>query len=106
MTEYQTYVAEKARQLTAMMAEAAKTDAVLAKLLNAMQSDLVRIAQGQETLPSRLLNGWTWYFLWENRDRIDEKYPEISQCKAELSSLMAHSSMANYVTHQAFLKSL
>ena len=106
MTEYQAHVAEKARQLVTLMEEAAKTDAVIAKLLNAMRSDLERILQGQETLPSRLLNGWTWYFLWANRDRIDEKYPEITQSEAELASLMDHSSMENYVSHQAFLKSL
>ena len=106
MTEYQAHVAKKARQLVTLMEEAAKTDAVIAKLLNAMRSDLERIAQGQETLPSRLLNGWTWYFLWENRDRIDEKYPEIARKKAELSWLIGHLSMESYLKSKAFLDSL
>lgn len=106
MTEYQAHVAEKARQLVTLMEEAAKTDAVIAKLLNAMRFDLERISQGQETLPSRLLNGWTWYFLWENPDRIDEKYPEIAQKKGELSWLMGHLSMESYLKSKVFLDSL
>lgn len=106
MTDYQAHVAEKAKQLLKLMEKAATQDEAVAKLLRAMRADLDRIAQGIELLPSRILHGWIYYFTSENTDRIDEKYPKIVTCEAELSSMMSHDSMEGYLKYMAYLQSL
>jgi hypothetical protein len=106
MTDYQSHVAEKAKQLISLMEDAAKTDAAMVKLLNAMRSDLELIAEGRELLPSDILSGWSWYFLWENPERIDKKYAKISNDEAELLWLTGHASMESYLKSKAFLESL
>lgn len=83
------------------MEEIAPRDLRVTKLLSSMRTDLERIANEEEQLPSRIMNGWAWYFLRENPERLDEKYPHLLQRYAELGSLCDHATMESHLKSRA-----
>ena len=87
-TEYQQHVAQKAKELLELMEAAAQDNNYMADMVSGMKTFLEDAIACKVTLPSRGLNGWIWYFLYENPERLDIKFPEICLAQAHLGHLM------------------
>ena len=90
-TEYQLLVAQKAAELLLLIQQSD-----LKNRFVEMQEFLGTVQQCKVTLPNQELGGWSWYFLYENPERLDLKYPEISNTKATLSYMMDFATRERY----------
>ena len=105
-TEYQLLVAKKANELMTLMGDTSRSDEMINKLWNGMRGDLEKVAQCKLALPTRELNGWNWYFLYENPDRIDVKHPAICDVQSTLNLLLDFDSLEGYERFLTWSKAL
>jgi hypothetical protein len=91
-TEYQKFVAGKAKNLLELMDLGAQESDYMKDMVVGMRLFLEDVIACKINLPSRKLTEWTWYFIYENPERLDLKYPEICLAKADLSCAMLFSS--------------
>lgn len=90
-TEYQLLVAQKAGELLLLIQQSD-----LKNRFVEMQKFLEKVQQCKVPLPNQELSGWFWYFVYENPERLDLKYPEISNTKAALSYMMDFATRVRY----------
>lgn len=91
-TEYQQHVAGKAEALLQMLQQSDLRDRFAE-----MQDFLKQVQHCGVALPNKDLIGWTWYFVYENPERLDLKYPEICMATVGLSCAMDFDSFENYM---------
>lgn len=103
-TEYQKHVAGKAADL---LQKIQQSD--LKSRFAELQEFLVQVQLCRVSLPSGELSGWTWYFVYENPERLDLKYPEICEAAIHLNTLMCYDSFekldAFYNMHKSLKRS-
>ena len=106
MNEYQKFVSTKALASMQMMEQIAISDSAVAKLLATMRPSFEKIVNAQETLPSKILDGWWLYFSPEGPYGIFDKYIAMSKSQAELSWILEHTNMESYLKSREYLESL
>lgn len=97
MNEYQKFVADKAQVLTSLMDGIAAKDVGVAKLLRAMREELTLFINGNEPLPSTLLEGWRHYFSPDGPDGIYEAYSALVDAYCALSWVLRYDRMESYL---------
>jgi hypothetical protein len=103
-TEYQKHVAGQAADLLQKMQQSD-----LKTRFAELQNFLVQVQLCKVSLPSSELSGWTWYFVYENPERLDLQYPAICEAAIHLNTLMDYDSFerleAFYNMHKSFTRS-
>jgi hypothetical protein len=100
-TEYQEHVARKAADLLQKMQ---RSD--LKTRFAELQDFLLQVQLCKVSLPSSELSGWTWYFVYENPERLDLQYSEICEAAIHLNTLMSYGSFEKLEAFYKISKSL
>lgn len=100
-TEYQKHVAGKAADLLQKIQQSE-----LKSGFAGLQDFLLQVQLCKVSLPSHRLMGWTWYFVYENPERLDLQYPEICEAAIHLSTLMDYDSFEKLEAFYNWSKSL
>ncbi|HUG21222.1 hypothetical protein [Piscinibacter sp.] len=93
MTEYQQFVAGKARVVLELLEEIAVKDSGVAKLLEAMRADLTKLVRGEEDFPTSILDGWAYYFSPDGPHGIYDSHPTLVDAKADLAFALRRADM-------------
>ncbi|MDY0745362.1 hypothetical protein SNE35_12645 [Paucibacter sp. R3-3] len=96
MNDYQAFAAKEAEHLLTLMEQVAKQDPGVEKLLNAMRPDVEKLIHGLEPLPSRVLDGWSYYFSPDGPHNIFDGHRELAQAEADLAFAVRRGSFEAY----------
>lgn len=100
-TEYQKHVAKKAQEFLKLIQTSELCDR-----FQPLQAFLNEIIACRVPLPNQKLYGWSWYFIYENPERLDLKYPEIMHMHIHLTHLMEYGSFEKLEAGERRLKNL
>ena len=107
MNEYQIFAADKARAFLIELERVCETDSYIKKILTSIRPSIEKIIRGEESLPTRVLDGWGEYFYpRDDYEAVIKLHPYLVQLEAELSRLLGHGDMVSYLKAKRYTEKL
>lgn len=107
MNEYQIFAADKAKGFLAELELVGEVDSSIKKILMAMRPSIEKIIRGEESLPTRILDGWDVYFFpRDNFMEVLKVHPDLVNSNIELTALLRYTNMESYLASRKYLENL
>ena len=106
MNEYQKSAADKARAFLTELERVVEVDSSFKRVIVSMRPSINKIIHGEESLPTKILDGWDIYFLpRDNFMEVLNVYPDLVNRNIELTGLLRHTDMESYLKWRKYLES-